>query len=281
MQMLRRRTPPDRRRHVRAARQASGEAACTRDAAPEVRLPALREDRRRHGRGRRPGARSGAIAGGMPTEALVADVLVSKYADYLLLYRQAQILAREGVTIDRSTLCHRVGFAAVELEPLHARLAETLKASSKLFCDETRCPVLDPGRGKTKTGYLWAIARDDQPWGGCDPPAVAYHYAPGRGGEHARALSAGFSGTLQVDGYAGYNALADAARPGGAITLAFCWSHFRRKFYDIAKGGNAPIASEALDRISALYGIEVEIRGRSAEQRHENGRRERNHSPMR
>ncbi len=212
-------------------------------------------------------AQSRFIAGGLPTEALVADVLVAKYADHLPLYRQAQILAREGVNIDRSTLCHWVGYAAVELEPLHARLIELLKGSPKLFCDETRCPVLDPGRGKTKTGYLWAIARDDRPWGGSDPPAVAYTYAPGRGGEHARALLAGFSGTLQVDGYAGYNGLADANRSGGAVTLAFCWSHFRRQFYDIAKGGNAPIANEALDRLGALYGIETEIRGRPAADR--------------
>jgi transposase len=116
--------------------------------------------------------------------ALVADVLISKYADHLPLYRQAQILAREGVRIDRSTLAHWVGFAAFELAPLHDRLVHLLKASTKLFADETRCPVLDPGRGKTKTGYLWAIARDDRPWGGSDPPAVAYTYAPGRGAEH-------------------------------------------------------------------------------------------------
>jgi transposase len=207
------------------------------------------------------------IEGGIPTEALVVDVLVSKYADHLPLYRQAQIFARDGLVIDRSTLCHWVGVAAAELEPLHARLIELLKRSSKLFCDETRCPVLDPGRGKTKTGYLWAIARDDRPWGGSDPPAVVYHYAPGRGGEHARALFAGFNGVLQVDGYAGYNGLADAARPGGAITLAYCWSHFRRQFYDIAKGGNAPIATAALDKIGALYGIEEEIRCRDADAR--------------
>jgi transposase len=108
------------------------------------------------------------IEGGLPTEMLVADVLASKYADHLPLYRQAQILAREGIAIDRSTLAHWVGFAAHELEPLHARLLEILKASTKLFADETRCPVLDPGRGRTKTGYLWAIARDDRPWGSGD-----------------------------------------------------------------------------------------------------------------
>jgi transposase len=207
------------------------------------------------------------IEGGIPTEAVVADVLVSKYADHQPLYRQAQGFARDGVIIDRSTLCHWVGFAAAELEPLYERLIKSLMSSMKLFCDETRCPVLDPGRGKTKTGYLWAVARDDRPWAGCDPPAVAYHYAPGRGGEHARALFAGYNGVLQVDGYAGYNDLADPSRAGGAIALAYCWSHFRRRFYDLAKGGNAPIATAALDKIGALYGIETEIRGQGADSR--------------
>ena len=207
------------------------------------------------------------ITGGLPTEALVADVLVSKYADHLPLYRQAQILAREGVTIDRSTLAHWVGFAAFELEPVHARLVALLKTSGKLFCDETRCPVLDPGRGKTKTGYLWAIARDDRPWGGTDPPAAAYLYAPGRGAEHAVRHLAGFHGVLQVDGYIAYDKLTEPSRAGGPLTLAFCWAHARRKFYDIAKGGNAPIASEALDRIGALYAIEADIRGQSGDAR--------------
>ena len=137
---------------------------------------------------------------------------------------------------------------------MHECLIANLKASTKLFADETRCPVLDPGRGKTKTGYLWAIACDDRPWGGADPPAVAYLYAPGRGAEHAERHLAGFTGVLQVDGYAGYAELArlrqdkltDPARSGGPLSLALCWSHFRRRFYDIARGGNAPIANEAL-----------------------------------
>lgn len=207
------------------------------------------------------------ISGGLPTEALVADILVAKYADHLPLYRQSQMLARDGIDINRSTLANWVGFAAHELAPLHDRLVTLLKASPKLFADETRCPVLDPGRGRTKTGYLWALARDDRPWGGSDPPAVAYLYAPGRGKEHAVRHLAGFSGILQVDGYAAYNALTEDVRVGGPVTLALCWSHFRRRFYDIAKAGNAPIASEALQRIGALYEIEAEIRGRSAEER--------------
>ena len=106
------------------------------------------------------------IEGGLPTEAMVADVVVSKHADHLPLYRQSQILARHGVKIERSTLAQWVGAAAAELQPLHDHLIDLLKASPRLFCDETRCPVLDPGAGKTKTGYLWALARDDRPWGG-------------------------------------------------------------------------------------------------------------------
>src|SRR5467141_1640737 len=138
---------------------------------------------------------------GEDVERLVADVVVSKFADHLPLYRQSQILARSGVKIERSTLASWVGTAAAELAPLHNHLVGKLKASPKLFCDETRCPVLDPGRGQTKTGFMWAIARDDRPWGSADPPAAAYTYAPGRGGEHAVKLLAGFSGVLQVDGY--------------------------------------------------------------------------------
>ena len=207
------------------------------------------------------------IEGGLPTEALVADVIVQKYAWHLPLYRQSQMMAAEGIHIDRSTLAHWVGFAAFELMPVYNRLVAILKGSTKLFADETRCPVLDPGRGKTKTGYLWAIARDDRPWGGTDPPAVAYMYAPGRGVEHAVRHLGGFSGVLQVDGYVAYKQLTDPKRADGPLVLANCWSHFRRRFYDIAKGGNAPIATETLVRMAALYQIEDEIRGRSADER--------------
>jgi transposase len=207
------------------------------------------------------------IEGGLPSERLVAHVLVSKYADHLPLYRQSQIYARQGIELDRSTLADWVGRAAAELQPLHERLLEHLLRSPKLFMDETRAPVLDPGRRRTKTGYLWAIARDDRPWAGTDPPAVAYLYAPGRGAEHAIGPLAGFSGVLQVDAYAGYNALADPTRAGGPVTLAYCWSHVRRRFYEIAQGGNAPIAAEVLARIAALYRIEALIRGLAPEQR--------------
>ena len=203
------------------------------------------------------------VEGGLPTEALVAHVIVAKYADHSPLYRQAQVYARQGIDLDRSTLADWSGRAAWWLRPLHAKLLNDLRASPKLFADETTAPVLDPGRGRTKTGQLWAYARDDRPWGGPAPPAVAYVYAPDRKAERPIAHLEGFSGILQVDGYAGYRALAET----GHVHLAFCWSHVRRPFYEIAAGGDAPIATEALKRIADLYAIEAEIRGRSADER--------------
>jgi transposase len=212
------------------------------------------------------------IKGGLPTEAMVAHVVVRKYAWHLPLYRQAQMLASQGIDIDRSTLACWVGYAAAELVPLALRLREILLGSAKITVDETPAPVLDPGRGRTKTGYFWAIARDDRPWGGNDPPGVVYTYAPGRGAAVGLKPLAGYSGIVQCDGYAVYKQMADPRREGGGATLAFCWSHLRRRFYDIAKSlppakagdGAAPLASETLQRIAALYAIEEKIRGRSA-----------------
>lgn len=207
------------------------------------------------------------IKGGLPTEAMVAHVLAGKYAWHLPLYRQAQMLKSVGIEIDRSTLAFWVGYAAAELMPLHERLRAYLLGSAKLAVDETPVPVLDPGRGKTKKGYFWAMARDDRPFGGLDPPAVAYTYAPGRGAVHGIDLLAGFRGIVQCDGYAVYKRMAREKPEGEEVTLAFCWTHLRRYFYDIAQGGNAPIASEALIRIAGLYEIEETIRGQSAEKR--------------
>jgi transposase len=206
------------------------------------------------------------IKGGLPTEAMVASVLVAKYAWHLPLYRQSQMLAAQGVDIKRSVLAFWVGYAAAELKPLYLRLRELILASGKIAVDETKAPVLDPGRGRVKQGYFWAVARDDRPWGGTDPPAIAFTYAPGRGAVHALKLLDCYRGVVQCDGYAAYKKLA-AEAPGEAIALAFCWAHLRRRFFDLAKAGNAPIASEALERIAALYRIEKTIRGADPDQR--------------
>ncbi len=210
------------------------------------------------------------IKGGLPTERLVAHVLAAKYQWHLPLYRQAQMMAVQGLTLDRSTLAFWVGYAAAELAPVYERLKANLLSSSKISVDETPAPVLDPGRGRTKTGYFWAIARDDRPWQGKDPPGVAYTYAPGRGAVHALKLLDNYTGIVQCDGYSAYKTLTDPGRnPDGAdsIELAFCWSHLRRRFVEIDRAGPAPTAKEALSRIAQLYAIERSLRGRKAEER--------------
>lgn len=208
------------------------------------------------------------IEGGLATEALLAHVAVAKFTDHLPLYRQSQMMARHGITVDRSTLADWMGKVSFHIAPIVERMAVLLKGSGKLFADETTLPVLDPGRGKTKTGFLWAMLRDDRPWGGADPPAVVFTYAPGRGGIHAEAMLKGFEGVLQVDGYQGYNRLADGRRAeGGPLQLAFCWAHARRKLIEARPKAGSAFVDEALRRIAELYAIERDIRGQCPETR--------------
>lgn len=204
------------------------------------------------------------IAKGMATPGLLAHVLVSKYCDHLPLYRQSQIFARHGVELDRSTLANWVGGAVWWLEPLQARLADHVFASQTLFADDTPIPVLDPGRGRTKTGRLWVYARDDRPWNGPEPPAAVYFYSPDRRAERPASHLAQFKGVAQVDGYPGF----DRLPAGGDIQLAACWAHARRRFYEVHQATGSPAAAEALKRIAELYAIEAAIRGQTAASRH-------------
>lgn len=213
------------------------------------------------------------IKGGLPTERLVAHVIDAKYHWHLPLYRQAQMFAAHGLHIDRSTLAFWIGYAAQELRPLYRLLRARLLQSSKLCVDETTAPVLDPGRGKTKTGYFWAISRDDRPWNGPEPPGLIYAYAPGRGAIHGLKLLEGYKGVVHCDGYAGYKTMVGPTRANslaGDVQLAFCWAHLRRMFVKIVRNtapAPAPIAEEALKRIAELYAIEKGLRGRSAHER--------------
>ena len=128
--------------------------------------------------------------------------------------------------------------------------------------------MLNPGRGKTKTGFLWALARDDRRWGGTDPPGVVYFYAPGRGGENAERFLKGFDGILQIDGYQGYNRLTKPTRKGGTpIRVAHCWAHARRKLKEVFDRDGSEIAAEGLRRIAEIYTVEADIRGISPGQR--------------
>jgi transposase len=203
------------------------------------------------------------IAGGLATPALLAQVLVSKYCDHTPLYRQSQIFARHGVDLPRSTLAGWVGGACWWLEAVHERLCKNVFASDHLFADDTPIPVLDPGRGRTKTGRLWVYAREQRPWSGPEPPAAVYLFAPDRKAERPVSHLARFTGVLHVDGYAGFEQLTG----NGNIVLAACWAHTRRKFYEVAEATGSPVATEALRRIGELYAIEARVRGQSSAHR--------------
>ena len=199
---------------------------------------------------------------GLATPALLAHVLVAKYADHCPLYRQAEIYARSGVELDRSTLADWVGQTAGLMRPLVDAVGAHVMAAERVHADDTTVPVLEPGLGKTSTGRLWCYVRDDRPFAGQAPPAVLYCYSSDRKGEHPRQHLERFRGILQADGYQGY-----ARLYGRGVTEAACMAHARRKFVDVYKSDKSPLANEALQRIAALYAIEAAIRGRTAEAR--------------
>jgi transposase len=203
------------------------------------------------------------IARGVAGPALLAHVLVSKYADHLPLYRQSQIFARSGLDLDRSTLADWVGAAHQLLSPLVEALREHVLAGTHLHADDTPYPVLAPGTGKTKIARIWTYVRDERSWGSEVFPAVLFRYTPDRKGMHPHAQLADFTGALHADGYAGFDRLFETGR----IHEIACWAHARRKFFDLYEATESPIAKEALDRIGALYGIENEIRGKPPDER--------------
>ena len=200
------------------------------------------------------------IARGVAGPALLANVLVSKYCDHIPLHRLARIHAREGVVFDPSTYGGWVEQSHALLDPLVAALGRYTLASAKVHADDTPVPVLDPGRGRTKTGRLWVYVRDDRPAGSTEPPAAWYRYSPNRKGEHPQAHLRDYRGILQADAYGGYAKIYTTGR----VDEAACWAHARRPFWDMYENQGrvaGSIADQALQRIAALYAIEAEIRG--------------------
>jgi len=204
------------------------------------------------------------IERGKPGPGLVAHVLCAKYCDHLPLYRQSDIYAREGVEIARSTMADWVGRTSALMAPLIDALRADVFSADRLHGDDTPVPVLDPGRGRTREGRLWVYVRDGRPAGDTEtPPAACYLYSPDRKGAHPRAHLQDFAGVLHADGFAGFNDIYRARGPDGTprVFEAACWAHVRRKFFDLAAAGPAPIAEDVLARIAELYAVEARIRG--------------------
>ena len=206
------------------------------------------------------------IARGLPGPALLAHVMAAKYCDHTPLYRQSSIYAREGVDIERSTMVGWVDHGDALMDPLVAALGRYTLAGDKVHADDTPVPVLDPGRGRTKTGRLWVYVRDDRPCASQDAPAVWFQYSPDRGGGHPREHLKRYRGILQADAYSGYSKLFDSGR----VVHAACMAHARRYYwevYDTQKRAPGTVAEQALQRIAKLYEIEADIRGRPPEER--------------
>ena len=200
---------------------------------------------------------------GLAGPGLLAHVAVSKYLDHLPLYRQSEIYARQGIDLERSTLADWIGGISRLVTPLAELIGRYVTAATKIHADDTPVPVLDPGRGKTKTGRLWVYVRDDRPAGSIEAPAAFYRYTPTREGAHPRAHLKDFQGTLQADGFSGF----DGLYVDGRVREAACWAHARRKFYDLHADTRSPLAEEALTQIQGLYAIEEEIRGKPPDER--------------
>ena len=198
-----------------------------------------------------------AIARGRASFRTIAHVIVSKFDHHLPLYRQAEIMAEQGIEIDRSTLAGWAGQGAALLDPIVNRIRETVLASTKLHTDDTPVPMLDPGRGKTKTARLWVHAIDDRAHAGSGKPAVWFAFTTDRKAEHPQRMLKTFVGHLQADAYAGYDALYRSNR----VFEVGCWGHARRKIWDIHQAKATATTTELLERIGGLYAVEEQVRG--------------------
>ena len=198
-----------------------------------------------------------AIARGKAAFATLAHITASKFDHHLPLYRQAEMMAAQGIAIDRSTLAGWSGQASGLLDPIISRIREQGLQATKIHTDDTPVPVLDPGRGKTAIGRLWTYVVDDRASGSTTPPLAWYRFTPDRTGAHPQKELAGFAGHLQADAYAGYDKLYQSGR----VTEVACWAHFRRKIFDIHKPRPTALTTDILARIAALYAVEAEVRG--------------------
>jgi len=205
--------------------------------------------------------------------------LFEKFGQHQPLNRQAERYAKEGIEISLSTLADQVGACAAALQPIHDLIRAHVFAAERLHADDTTVPLL--AKGGTQTARLWTYLRDDRPFGGRAPPAALYYFSTDRRKEHPTRHLAGWTGILQADAYGGYNDLYNASHKPAPVLSALCWSHARRKFFEMAdmkatarKGKKvaeeiSPIALEAVKRFDAIFDIERHINGLTVEARHD------------
>ena len=219
------------------------------------------------------------IPRGWAGPSLLAMILFEKFGQHQPLNRQCERFAREGVEVSLSTLADQVGTCAGVLRPLYRLIEAHVLAAERLHGDDTTVPVL--AKGKTITGRLWTYVRDDRPFGGPTPPAAVFYYSRDRTGEHPQRHLQTYAGILQADAYGGYNKLYEEGRRPGLVLEAACWVHARRRFFvlaDLAASARrkaqgktpaviSPMALEAVRRIDALFDIERQINGHSADHR--------------
>jgi len=198
-----------------------------------------------------------AIARGKASFATLAHVVVAKFDHHLPLYRQAEMMAAQGLDIDRSTLAGWAAQAAHLLDPIVSRIREEGIKAGKIHVDDTPVPMLMPGKGKTVQARLWAYVVDDRASGAATPALAWYRFTPDRSGIHPQSELGPFTGLLQADGYAGYEKLYE----GGRIQEVACWAHFRRKIFECHQTSPTPLTTDLLDRIAGLYRIEEDVRG--------------------
>ena len=208
---------------------------------------------------------------------LLATILFEKFGQHLPLNRQAERFAKEGVENSLSTLADQVGACTEALAPIHALIRAHVLAAKRLHADDTTVPLL--AKGGTTTARLWTYLRDDRPFAGGAPPAALYYFSTDRRMQHPTKHLAGWSGILQADAYGGYNELYSADHKPSPALSALCWSHARRKFFELAdinatarKGKKvaeeiSPVALEAVKRFDAIFEIEREINGLDADTR--------------
>lgn len=196
------------------------------------------------------------IPKGIPSEGLLAWIVVSKFCDSLPLYRQSKIFTRIGVDIPVSTLASWMVQVAEKCRPIIELLRKDILSGPCINIDETTLQVLkEQGRSDQTKSYMW-VFRGGSP----EAPSFIYQYAPTRSGSVARDFVNGYTGYCQTDGYAGYDCLENDL----GIRLLGCFSHARRYFIKVIDArpkkdkGRTGSPEQALAYIQKLYRIERE-----------------------